>query len=146
MKNKRKKDLYTEKDIKNKLDYIEDRIAYGITETELMKRLDVSRTTYYKWKESKKEFREAIERGKRGQIQVVENQLLKKILGYTVEETEERQDEHGNVLERKIKTKFINPDTTSMIFWLKNRNPDEWKDRIENNHTGSVEFNVKLEE
>ena len=148
MKSKKgkKKDLYIEKNIKEKLDYIEDRLAYGITETELIKRLGVSRSVYYKWKNTKKEFRDAIERGKNGQVELVENQLLKKIMGYTVEETEELQDEHGTVLNRKVKTKYINPDTTSMIFWLKNRDPDNWKDRVEQHNTGGFEFNVKLED
>lgn len=34
------------------------------------------------------------------------------------------------VLEKKV-TKFVKPDTTAQIFWLKNRKPDKWRDRKE---------------
>lgn len=143
-KAKNKIDLYDALKIGDKFDYIEDRLAFGMTESDLAASLGVARTTYYKWKDTKPEFYRAIERGKLGQIQLVENQLLKKILGYSVEETEELQDNDGNVMQRKVKTKFINPDTTSMIFYLKNRNPEEWKDRVENHNTGGFEFDVRV--
>jgi hypothetical protein len=32
--------------------------------------------------------------------------------------------------------KELPPDTTAMIFWLKNRKRDQWRDRVDNEHTG----------
>ena len=29
----------------------------------------------------------------------------------------------------KIVTKQVAPDTTALIFWLKNRKPDKWRDK-----------------
>ena len=26
--------------------------------------------------------------------------------------------------------RFVSPDTTACIFWLKNRNPEEWRDKM----------------
>ena len=31
--------------------------------------------------------------------------------------------------------KEIPPDTTAQIFWLKNRKPDKWRDKVENVNT-----------
>ena len=33
----------------------------------------------------------------------------------------------------------IPPDTTAMIFWLKNRQPKIWRDKQETEHSGRVE-------
>ena len=35
--------------------------------------------------------------------------------------------------------KEIAPDTTAMIFWLKNRDPNNWRDRHETEITGSLD-------
>ena len=38
----------------------------------------------------------------------------------------------------KSKTKEVIPDTTAQIFWLKNRKPDEWRDKQVLQHDGEV--------
>ena len=38
----------------------------------------------------------------------------------------------------------IAPDTTAAIFWLKNRKPEQWRDKHDHEHSGSV--NVSLSE
>ena len=47
-------------------------------------------------------------------------------LGY---EYEEETYENG-ILTKKVK-KHVAPDTTAQIFWLKNRKPNTWKDKVE---------------
>lgn len=39
--------------------------------------------------------------------------------------------------------KEIPPDTTAMIFWLKNRKPNEWRDRKETQLSGSLDTNAR---
>jgi hypothetical protein len=71
------------------------------------------------------------------------------------EETKElviKKDEHGNIIYDKngipvqefvvTKTvkKIIPPDPTSMIFWLKNRRPESWRDKTEVEHSGGVKL------
>lgn len=34
--------------------------------------------------------------------------------------------------------KQVSPDTTAQIFWLKNRKPKEWRDKIETEHSGHI--------
>ena len=38
----------------------------------------------------------------------------------------------------KSKTKEVVPDTTAQIFWLKNRKPDDWRDKQVVQHDGEV--------
>jgi transposase-like protein len=44
------------------------------------------------------------------------------------------------VLEKKV-TKQVAPDTTAQIFWLKNRKPNEWRDKKETELSGGVDVN-----
>ena len=75
----------------------------------------------------------------------VENALLKRALGYEYEEvtTEVEEvptgkiDEDGKPIIKQKKhirktTKMVLPDVTAQIFWLKNRKPDQWREKIQN--------------
>ena len=44
----------------------------------------------------------------------------------------------GIMTERKITKKQVVPDTTAQIFWLKNRKPEEWRDK--RNVESKIEF------
>jgi hypothetical protein len=114
-------------------------------------RLGIALSTLYEWKNRYPDFREAINNGKAEVDYAVEDSLLKRALGYTVEEvTEEPQpyavngilqrDEDGNPVMRlevsKRVKKYVAPDVAAAIFWLKNRKPAEWRDKQEIKHTG----------
>ena len=68
----------------------------------------------------------------------VEKALLRRALGFRQEEihTEDLCDKKtGEVLEavkRRTVIKDIAPDVRALLFWLKNRRPDRWRDRVEN--------------
>ena len=70
-------------------------------------------------------------------LDAIEKALLKRALGFKQEEvhTEEMIDrESGKVLEtakRRKVTKEIVPDVRALLFWLKNRRPERWRERIE---------------
>lgn len=50
--------------------------------------------------------------------------------------------EYENVLiETKRVTKEVHPDTTAQIFWLKNRKPQQWRDRHDIEHSGNIDSN-----
>lgn len=66
----------------------------------------------------------------------VEKALLRRALGFRQEEihTEDVCDKKtGEVLEavkRRTVIKEIAPDVRALLFWLKNRRPARWKDRL----------------
>ena len=80
------------------------------------------------------EISESLKRGKEVVDLEVENTLLKRALGYDYyEETEELRfnnasGEYKMTVTKRVK-KSVPPDVTALIFWLKNRMPDKWKDR-----------------
>lgn len=72
----------------------------------------------------------------------VENMLLKRARGYEYDEVTEEY-EMGVLVKRKVTHKMVVPDTSAQIFWLKNRQPDKWRDRREVDNTVAL---VKLDE
>jgi predicted transcriptional regulator len=121
----------------------------GMTDEQIAEKLGISKDTFYQYIKKYPDFSDSLKRGKSPVDVEVENALLKRALGYDYEETTteysslEKSGKNGdkanaNKGEWKVvkKTKkFIPPDVTAQIFWLKNRRPDLWKDRTDANHT-----------
>lgn len=57
----------------------------------------------------------------------VEEALLQRALGCTVTETRTETTEKGE--KTVVTTKELPPDTSAQMFWLKNRCPDQWRDK-----------------
>lgn len=115
----------------------------------------INEATYYRWKKDKNEFCEAIKKAKASfnELVIVEAQksLLKKVRGYSVQEKRTvtvdtgKLDENGNQIfkekENIITDKHFQPDTAAIIFTLCNRDPDNWKNRVDNNLVGNIDIN-----
>ena len=110
----------------DKLILLEGWARDGLTDEQIAKNIGINRTTLYDWKKKEVNIADALKKGKEVIDFEVENALLKRALGY---EYEEETYENG-ILTKKVK-KQVPPDTTAQIFWLKNRKPNNWKDRIE---------------
>ena len=110
----------------DKLILLEGWARDGLTDEQIAKNMGIAPSTLYEWKKKSKEFSESLKKGKEVIDFEVENALLKRALGY---EYEEETYENG-ILTKKVK-KHVAPDTTAQIFWLKNRKPNTWKDRVE---------------
>ena len=70
-------------------------------------------------------------------LDAIERALRKRALGFRQQEvhTEEMIDKNsGEVLEtarRRSVTKEVVPDVRALLFWLKNRRPERWRERRE---------------
>lgn len=113
-------------ELKDKLILIQGMARDGLTQQQIANNLGISIDTLIENKKKYSEFNNALKKGKEVIDFEVENALLKRALGY---EYEEETYENG-ILTKKVK-KHVAPDTTAQIFWLKNRKPNNWKDRIE---------------
>jgi len=111
----------------------------GLTDEEISESIGIARSTLSEWKKKYPEFAEALADGKKYSDEKVVASLFKKSIGYVDEDNVELFHFQGRVIEHKI-AKRIQPDTTSIIFWLKNRRPDEWRDRHDINVTGKVDY------
>ena len=113
-------------ELKDKLILIQGMARDGLTQQQIANNLGISIDTLIENKKKYSEFNDALKKGKEVIDFEVENALLKRALGY---EYEEETYENG-ILTKKVK-KHVAPDTTAQIFWLKNRKPNTWKDKVE---------------
>ena len=66
-----------------------------------------------------------------------EDALLKRALGFTQEEIysediiDKDSGEITSLAKRKVIRKTVPPDVRALLFWLKNRYPERWKDKVE---------------
>lgn len=115
----------------------------GATDEEIASFFGVSVRTIYRWKLQHEPFCQALQNGKNLPDERVARSLYQRALGtYVVEEQAVKVKVGPN--EEKVEIvkveKFVPPDTTAMIFWLKNRRSKEWKDVKHNEVGGPGDF------
>ena len=105
---------------------------HGATDKEIAQAMGISQSTLNKWKLEYPEFSESLKAGKDSADAHVERSLYrlatgitvkkKKILDRTVGGQSVSTDKQGEEYE-------VPPNPTAIIFWLKNRQPQRWRDR-----------------
>jgi len=113
----------------------------GLTEAQIAHNMGVAYSSLRSWKEDHPAIMAALKRGKEVVDRQVENALLKRALGYEYDEVT-----YENGYETKRVTKQVAPDVTAQIFWLKNRKPDEFRDRQVIDVPGLADQQAKLAE
>lgn len=98
----------------------------GATDVEMARALGISLDTFYVRMNQYPEFSEAIKAGKFSYDSRIENTLARRAAGYY--QPVEKVFANGF---RTTVVEYVPPDTTAQIFWLKNRRPQEWRDRRE---------------
>lgn len=116
----------------------------GLTDKEIAKEFGISIRTLNYWKKSHVEFLHSLKENKKLVDAMVEDSLLKKAIGYEVEETEVVATKDGKNTRIKKTKKWIH-DTTAAIFWLKNRQPERWRELQSVEHSGEVTNKTNLD-
>lgn len=110
----------------------------GATDAELADFFAVSVRTLYRWKLESDEFCQALNVGKEHADARVKRSLYMRATGYDYTEQQAFKIKAGPNVD-KVEVVDVDrhamPDTTAAIFWLKNRDPKNWRDRME--HTGA---------
>lgn len=106
----------------------------GLSDEQISHNIGIVPSTYYEWKKKHNEISEALKKGKEVVDFLVENALLKNALGFKYEENVVTRD--GEIINVE---KFQAPNTVAQIFWLKNRKPDKWRDRIESKQEVNIQ-------
>lgn len=138
-------------DIKDKLTLIEGWARDGLTNEQIAENLGIGKTTFYKMIKEHSELSEHLKKGKEVIDYEVENALLKRALGYKHEEKtyesiyNKELDIYTERLTKRV-TKQVAPDTTALIFWLKNRKPKQWRDKVDIEGESNKETLDKLDE
>ena len=107
----------------------------GLTDKQISKELGIAVATIHAWKKKYPEFSDSLKEPKDFVDSLVEDCLLKRAIGYEYEEVKmiAKKDEDGESKTVRIEKtrKTVLPDTTAQIFWLKNRKPEQWREKIE---------------
>ncbi len=101
----------------------------GKTDSQIADILGVNERTINNWKVSKPEFYQSLKEAKKAADELVEASLFQRAVGYSHPAVKICAYE-GHSWEHKYKENYP-PDTTAAIFWLKNRQPDQWREKRE---------------
>lgn len=130
-----------------KPEYCEQAFKYallGATDLQMAAHFGVSNQTFNNWKNKHTEFMDALKAGKDEANANVANSLYRQAMGYEIEEEEVRIVE-GKPVAVKIK-RFIPPNNAATIFFLKNRDRQNWRDKQEIEHSGHIEYSELTDE
>ena len=133
----------------------------GLIDKQIAHNMGIGASTLREWKGTFPEVAEALRKGKEVVDREVENALFKSAIGYTqtirkpvkvrdVEYDPEtgrkvREVERWVAVEEEI---HVPPQVTAQIFWLKNRKPDQWREKNDLTLTpsnGVLESLIELE-
>ena len=129
------------------------------TIAEICEKVGIVKDTYYRWIAEKADFSDNIKKAQEdfNSLIVVEakRSLVKLIKGYTVQEKKTitadtgKKDENDKpivkVKEHTVTEKHYQPNTAAVIFALTNRDPENWKNRMNNEVTADVSIKSDLE-
>lgn len=104
----------------------------GATDREAAEFFEVAESTLYLWKHTHAEFSEALKVGKETADARVEQSLYRRALGYTHDAVKIMMADGVPIVEPYVE--HYPPDTTAAIFWLKNRKPEQWRDKTTVEH------------
>lgn len=106
----------------------------GATDADLADFFKVAVRTVERWKGEHEEFCRALKVSKELADQRVERSLYQRAIGYETDAVKIFQYEGKEVIVPYREQ--VQPDTTAAIFWLKNRKPEDWKDKkdVESNN------------
>lgn len=122
----------------------------GATDKQLAEFFDIAESTLNNWKVAHPKFVESIKKGKQLADAEVASSLYHRAMGYEHPEVKVFNNQ-GEIITYDC-VKHYAPDPTAAIFWLKNRQPKNWRDKQEIQHSGEInqmsdeELNKKLAE
>jgi len=143
---------------KSKINYDGLKLCYskGFTDAETAIALQITEQTLNNWKIADSKFFEALKDWKLEADRKIVKSLYERGKGYSHPDTKAQWVENDvfdpesgewkkvGRWEYADLIKHYPPDPTSMIFWLKNRQPAKWRDKVEQdvNLTGKITFKV----
>lgn len=113
-------------------------LLLGAEDQELARFFGVPIDTLGEWLVAVPEFAIAVHAGRTLADAEVADRLWRRAVGYSHQAV--RIFSHqGNALEVPY-TEHFPPDTSACLFWLKSRQPDRWRERVEHDHQAVAEM------
>lgn len=113
----------------------------GLTDADIAHNMGIALSTLCEWKNKFPEIADSLKKSKEVADRIVENALFERAKGmretvkkpikvkevlYGADGKRISEKEHIEYAEEDV---FVPPDTTAAIFWLKNRKPEQWRDK-----------------
>jgi len=106
----------------------------GATDKEMADFFETTEQTINAWKKAHPEFLESLKRGKQEADANVAERLYQRATGYSHAAVKIVANATTGDVVQVPYTEHYPPDTTAAIFWLKNRAPQQWRDRQDHVH------------
>lgn len=111
----------------------------GLTDVQTAGAFEINPDTLYQWQKKYPEFSESIKKGKFEADANVVSTLYKRALGHTqkskvafkVKKIDSGTGKLYDTIEFAETEEYFPPDMIATIFWLKNRQPEHWRDKKE---------------
>lgn len=100
----------------------------GATDAQLATFFEVAESTINNWKRDHPEFLESVTRGKTVADANVAEAFYKRATGFEKEDSEKVFQYQGEIVRATTK-EYFPPDPGAALNWLKNRQPDKWRDK-----------------
>lgn len=126
----------------------------GATDEQLAAYFGVAESTIKEWYKKYPDFSASVRAGKTMADMNVADGFYKRATGYEYNETTFEKIDDRKALEavpdalitvdaykKKIVIKHLPPDAGAALNWLKNRQPEDWRDKVEVAHSGKIETN-----
>lgn len=111
------------------LQKIQEWALQGHRHEDIAKCMGINVSTLYAWCNAHKEIYEALKTTKDFADVQIENSLYKKAMGYNVVLHKQKVTKDGIVVNYE-EEQHIPADTIAQIFWLKNRKPNDWREKV----------------
>ena len=108
--------------------------AFGATDPELAHYFDISLSTFKNWMSYHPEILPALRVGKEAADQRVVRSLYHRAVGYNYEAVKIFMPANREKPVYAPYVEHVPPDVTAQIFWLKNRDPQHWRDSQQLEH------------
>lgn len=122
----------------------------GLTDKEIADKIQISRSTLSEWKKKYQIISDTLKENKESADFKVENSLFKRAIGYEYKEITKKakwnpkKNKYEMVTIKEI-TKQVAPDTTAQIFWLKNRQPKNWREKVVVDNSDTTKINEGIQ-
>lgn len=120
----------------------------GATNEDIAEAFQVDVSTIERWiANGDEDFCGAVRKAKDNLDARVERSLFERAMGFEHESEEIfcKGTTDDSVIRVPTRKKYA-PDTTAMIFWLKNRQKEKWRDKAEVEHSGSIGTQMDAEQ
>jgi hypothetical protein len=106
------------------LDHVEELASEGKIDDEIAEELGICTATYYNWRKKYPDFLEAITKGKSRADDRIEQTLNRLAQGFT--RIVQKCVPGVGVVDAE---EYFKPDFSAISFWLRNRRPEQWRDK-----------------